>query len=519
MVAPLISFTTALLLALVLTYKVRGWAPRLGLLDVPDAVRRVHDRPIPRTGGVAIYGAVAFALAAAWLTGRLPGHPGASGAGQVLKLMVGGGGMFLLGLWDDARDLPPWLKLAGQTLVAACAFALGIRIETLGLAGGAPLPGWLGFAVTVFWLVGITNAFNLIDGSDGVAAGSAIFAALAVAGVLAVGGDPWGTTVALTLAGASLGFLFFNFPPASIFLGDGGSLFLGFMLGALGVMTSQKAPTALAVLIPVISFGVPILDTLLAVVRRFLRAEPLFKADRRHIHHRLRELGHSPRKVALLVYMVSALFALLSLLLVRPGGHMQAAVFVVLGLVVLIGVQRLDVPELLELRRLVHRGLHPRRVIARNVRIREAVAALGRARSGAEVVAALEHALAAGEFVRAELWLPERLGRVLADARAVQRAHAGYRWAWAAADRPSDELWELRLPFRGADGLDAGQLCLWQRVQDEHPLADVRLIATQLQPALVRALGRIGDQGAVPALSPAPRVAMAVAGGDRARLP
>lgn len=247
MVAPLISFTTALLLALVLTYKVRGWAPRLGLLDVPDAVRRVHDRPMPRAGGVAVYAAVALVLPVAWAAGGLPGYPEASGAGQVLKLMVGGGGMFLLGLWDDARDLPPWLKLAGQTLVAACAFALGIRIETLGLAGGAPLPGWLGFAVTVFWLVGITNAFNLIDGSDGVAAGSAIFAALAVAGVLAVGGDPWGTTVALTLAGASLGFLFFNFPPASIFLGDGGSLFLGFMLGALGVMTSQKAPTALAV--------------------------------------------------------------------------------------------------------------------------------------------------------------------------------------------------------------------------------------------------------------------------------
>jgi len=518
MATPLISFATAFLLSLALTYKVRGWAPRLGLVDMPDGVRRVHDRPMPRAGGVAVYAAVALVLPVAWAAGGLPGYPEASGAGLVLKLMAGGTGMFLLGLWDDARQLPARVKLAGQVLVAVAAYVSGIRIDTLSLLGG-PLPEWLSLGVTVFWLVGITNAFNLIDGSDGVAAGSAIFAALAVAAVLALGGDPWGTTVALTLAGAALGFLFFNFPPASIFLGDSGSLFLGFMLGALGVMTSQKAPTALAVVIPVISFGVPILDTLLAVVRRFLRAEPLFKADRRHIHHRLRELGHSPRKVALLVYMVSALFALLSLLLVRPGGHMQAAVFVVLGLVVLIGVQRLDVPELLELRRLVHRGLHPRRVIARNVRIREAVDALGRARSGAEVVAALEHALAAGEFVRAELWLPERLGRVLADARAVQRAHAGYRWAWAAADRPSDELWELRLPFRGADGLDAGQLCLWQRVQDEHPLADVRLIATQLQPALVRALGRIGDQGAVPALSPAPRVAMAVAGGDRARLP
>jgi len=518
MATPLISFATAFLLSLALTYKVRGWAPRLGLVDMPDGVRRVHDRPMPRAGGVAVYAAVALVLPVAWAAGGLPGYPEASGAGLVLKLLAGGAGMFLLGLWDDARQLSARVKLAGQVLVAVAAYVSGIRIDTLSLLGG-PLPEWLSLGVTVFWLVGITNAFNLIDGSDGVAAGSAIFAALAVAAVLALSGDPWGTTVALTLAGAALGFLFFNFPPASIFLGDSGSLFLGFMLGALGVITSQKAPTALAVVIPVISFGVPILDTLLAVVRRFLRAEPLFKADRRHIHHRLRELGHSPRKVALVVYAASALFALLSLLLVRPGGHMQAAVFVVVGLVVLIGVQRLDIPELLELRRLVHRGLHPRRVIARNVRIREAVDALGRARSGAEVVAALEHALAAGEFVRAELWLPERLGRVLADARAVQRAHAGYRWAWAAADRPSDELWELRLPFRGADGLDAGQLCLWQRVQDEHPLADVRLIATQLQPALVRALGRIGDQGAVPALSPAPRVAMAVAGGDRARLP
>src|SRR5690606_5680961 len=150
----------------------------------------------------------------------------------------------------------------------------------------------------------------------GVAAGSAIFAALAVAAVLALGGDPWGTTVALTLAGAALGFLFFNFPPAPIFLGDSRSLFLGFMLRALGACRSPKAPTALAVVIPVVSFGVPILGPFLAIVRRFLRGEPVFKADRGRIHHRLRELGHSPRKVALVVYAASALFALLSLLLV-----------------------------------------------------------------------------------------------------------------------------------------------------------------------------------------------------------
>lgn len=494
MVGALISFGAALLLSLVLTYKVRDWAPRLGLVDMPDGKRRVHDRPMPRAGGVAIFGAVVLVLAGAWAVGRLPGYAETSGAGLLLKLMAGGAGMFLLGLWDDARELPAWVKLGGQTLVAVAAFAMGIRIESLSLLGGTPLPDWLSLAVTVFWLVGITNAFNLIDGSDGVAAGSAIFAALALAAVLALGGDPWGTTVALTLAGASLGFLFFNFPPASIFLGDGGSLFLGFILGAVGVITSQVAPTALAVVIPIISFGVPILDTALAIVRRFLRGEPLFKADRGHIHHRLYELGHSPRGVALLVYGASALCALLSLLLVRPSGQVEAAVFVVLGVVALIGVQRLNIPELLELRRILHRGLLQRQVIATNVRIREAITALGQAESPQAVLSALEHAISGGDFVRAELWLPERAGRALAACREVERVRGWYHWSWAAEDQASEELWELMLPFRGPGGVEAGRLSLWQRVDAEHLLVDLPLIATQLQPELLRALERLGEQ-------------------------
>ena len=134
MIAPLIAFTAALLLSLVLTYKVRGWAPRIGLLDIPDGVRRVHERPIPRTGGVAIFGAVVLALALAWVTGGLPGRAEANGAGLVLKLMAGGAGMFLLGLWGDVRNLASRLESAGQTVVTGCAFGPGVGIETLSLS-------------------------------------------------------------------------------------------------------------------------------------------------------------------------------------------------------------------------------------------------------------------------------------------------------------------------------------------------------------------------------------------------
>lgn len=495
MFALTVSFAAALIVSLIVTYGVRGWAVRRGLVDVPDGARRLHDQPVPRVGGIAVYASAMLVLAAVARWGGAGVPEAGGGLPLPIPVVVGGAAMFALGFWDDVRQLKARTKLIGQILIAAAVFAMGIRIENLGLLGSEPLPVWLSFCATVFWLVGITNAFNLIDGSDGVAGGSAIFAALAVAVTLLLAGDRWGAFVALTLAGATLGFLFYNFPPASIFLGDCGSLFLGFTLGALGVVTSQEAPTVLAVAIPVVSFGLPILDTTLAIVRRFLRRQPLFKPDRGHIHHRLRDLGHSPRKVALLLYFASAGFALLSLLLVPPTGPVEAAIFVVAGVVVWIAVQRLDIPELLELRRILHRGLQQRRAIANNVRIREGIAAMRRATSAADVLRALDYAIPGDGFLRGELWLPESIAGALVAEPDVVPSGKGYLWRWGiTADVHAPELIEVRLSLRNDHGRAVGRLSLWHPVEEPHLLADLRLIAMELLPELNRVLLRLAER-------------------------
>src|SRR5260370_25123758 len=173
--------------------------------------------------------------------------------------------------------------------------------------------------------------------------------------------------IAIALAGAILGFLRFNFNPATIFLGDSGSLFIGFMLSALALAGSQKTPTIVAVAIPVVSFGFPILETVLSVLRRFLNGQPLFSADRQHIHHRLLDLGFSQRKAVVLLYGVSALFGLLSIFLINPGGPSGGIVLFVLGAGLWVGVQHLGYNELFELRRVAFRAMDQKKIITNNL--------------------------------------------------------------------------------------------------------------------------------------------------------
>lgn len=483
----------ATLISLVLTYRVRGWAGRAGLVDRPDSARRIHDRPTPCAGGIAIYIATMVVLGCAAAAATLIGADAAAASAPLpLELVLGGTAMFVLGLWDDARQIRPRVKLIGQLVIAAGVFAAGLRIESVTLLGGVELPLLASFALTVVWIVGITNAFNLIDGSDGVAAGAAIFAALAVAAVFLLSGEVWGAVVAFTLAGATLGFLFFNFPPASIFLGDAGSLFIGFVLAALGVITSQKASTILAVAIPVVSFGLPILDTTLVVVRRYLRGQPIFEADRGHIHHRLRDLGHSPRKVALLLYGASAGFAFLSILLLRPAGSIELIAFLVGGVVLWTAVQRLNLPELTEAKRTLRRSLSQRRAISANVRIREAAEMVSRARSWEDVFDALEHAVAKGEVARAELWVSARNEgdyKVLIGPESEGDVCA---WIWEATPLASvGELWEVRLPLADRNVADVGHLSLWFSAGDDQLLTDLRLLSTILRPELRRTLAEL----------------------------
>jgi UDP-GlcNAc:undecaprenyl-phosphate/decaprenyl-phosphate GlcNAc-1-phosphate transferase len=492
----LLLFLGAFALALYLTYKVRIWAVRWGIVDVPDRDRHDHERPTARAGGIAVFGAVAVVLGLVLVLDRSQMAVSDLGSGVLLVVMAGAAAMFGLGLWDDVRRLSARTKFSGQILIALAVFLAGVRIETvplLDLAGGS-LPFVLSLLVTVVWLVGVTNAFNLIDGSDGVAAGAAVLACLAMGAVSLVNGNDLGALVCFVMAGAALGFLFFNFPPATIFLGDCGSLFIGFMLAAVAVVTTQTATTALAVAIPVVSLGLPLLDTLMVVVRRFLRRKPLFEGDRLHIHHVLRDLGHSPRRVALLIYAACGIFALLSLALVHPAGSGLAVLFAIAAIILWVAVQRLRLPELVEVGRMVERTLAQRQVIAHNMRIRDAVLRLRSARSTVAVVSALQSAFENGEFRRAEFWLPFDIAGPLLDERWVRLSEGGCLWRWASpAPCHEENTYEIRLPFCDAEGRCNGRFSVWRPLEGQRLFTDVHLIASELLPEFQKALSRLRE--------------------------
>src|SRR5438309_545223 len=334
--------------------------------------------PVPRLGGIAIFSAFLFSIATALLVNaRLHKLPSGLSAQSFSTILFPGLLIFLLGVFDDLRGLGPYVKFSVQALAGGMLFLGGLRILDLPIVFGAhQFPWFVGLPLTVLWVLAITNAFNLIDGLDGLAAGSALFSTLVVFVVALVSQSSLVALMTIALAGAILGFLRFNFNPATIFLGDCGSLFIGFLLSALALEGAQKAPTIVAVAIPVVSFGLPILETALSVLRRLISGRPVFTADREHIHHKLLQLGMSHRQVVIVLYAVSAVFALLSLFLLWPTGSTLGLVLAVLGTGIWIGVQHLGYLEFGELRRVAQRTVEQPQRIVDNLAIRRAVEAL-----------------------------------------------------------------------------------------------------------------------------------------------
>src|SRR6266853_244252 len=370
-------FVAALLASATLTPLVRDYSIAHKWVSIPSSDRHVHTRPIPRLGGVAIFLTLwGMALLARWLTGHFATRAFPFSY-LTLKIMGPATVIFLLGLIDDFYGLSPYIKFAVQAGAAVLLFSSGLGISQWSLLAGHPHLGWLvGLPLTILWVLWITNAFNLIDGLDGLAARSAMFSTL-VNCVLAVLFHNEGILIlTLVLAGAIAGFLRYNFNPASIFLGDCGSLLIGFLLSAVALAGSQKAPTVIAVAIPIVSLGFPILDVAVAILRRFLSCKRIFDADREHIHHKLLGRGISHRKAVLVLYAVSACFGLLSLFLLHPASTAVATVLTVVGIGVWIGIQQLGYHEFLELGHMASRTLNQRHVIANDVSIRRAAEAL-----------------------------------------------------------------------------------------------------------------------------------------------
>jgi UDP-GlcNAc:undecaprenyl-phosphate GlcNAc-1-phosphate transferase len=373
----LLVFAAALLVSVAFTRLVRHVSIARGWVSIPSSDRHVHTRPIPRLGGVAIFLTLwCIVLLAHWLPKQF-GTREFTLPYLTLKILGPATIIFLLGLIDDFCGLSAYIKFAVQAGAAVLLFCNGIGISQLSILAGHPHLGWLvGLPLTILWVLWITNAFNLIDGLDGLAAGSALFSSLVTCVVAILFHGEGILFLTLALAGAIAGFLRYNFNPASIFLGDSGSLLIGFLLSAIALAGSQKSSIIVAVAIPIVSLGLPILEVAVAVIRRFLSRKRLFDPDREHIHHKLLGRGISHRQAVLVLYCVSACFGLFSLLLLNPGGAAVAVVLVVVGIGVLIGVQQLRYHEFLELGRVANRTLNQRHVIANDISIRRAADAL-----------------------------------------------------------------------------------------------------------------------------------------------
>lgn len=368
--APVVGFV----LGLVFTPLVIRVANRYGLLDIPSDDRRLHSEPVPRLGGVAVFAATVCAVSALliadWVTvGRRPDAPlGALLPGVLLGCTI----VFFTGLLDDLRGVAPRFKLIAQTAAALAVVAYGFRSQSFGLAPGGAIVqiGWLGVPLAILWIVGITNAFNLIDGVDGLAGSFALIGLVTCVAADLLLHEQSVLVVTLAMVGAVLAFLRFNKAPARIFLGDSGSMTIGFFLAVRAVIAATGPDGTIYFIIPLVALAFPITDTFIAIARRWLRGHHLSRADGRHVHHQLLALGLSSTRVVELLGVTFAAFATIGLSVVFAPPKFTLALFVgasILGFAFIVyGVRFLQYSEFMEFGRSVVSVIRSARTVVKH---------------------------------------------------------------------------------------------------------------------------------------------------------
>ena len=324
----------AYILSLIFTPLIKRMALKIGATDTPNS-RKVHTKIMPRLGGGAIYAAFSLALL---LTQDLNNY--------TVGLLIGGTVIMLVGFLDDVFGLSPKLKLLGQLIAALILIAFGYRVQFITHPWGAgSLIDLEYFTIpfTLLWIIGVTNAVNLIDGLDGLAAGTSAIAAITMALVAWSNNQGAAASLALILAASTIGFLRYNFHPARIFMGDSGSLFLGFTLGALAVSGLTKGATVISLFIPVVILGIPIMDTLFAIVRRFTNGKPIFQPDKKHLHHCLLDLGLSHKQTVLVIYFIDGCLGASAVILSKLSTYQSYIVLISLATLVIVGANKVGV--------------------------------------------------------------------------------------------------------------------------------------------------------------------------------
>ncbi len=305
----LLAFAVSLLVAYVMTPPVKRFAEKVGAIDVPKDNRRVHDHPIPRMGGLAIF--IGFMLSLIFFVPM---------STKVTGLLVGSVIIAVMGGVDDIVSLNPWVKLAGQIVAALVAIRCGLVFDVISnpniFAEETYIEiGWLSIPLTMLWIVGCTNAVNLIDGLDGLAVGVSAISSLTMLIVSLFVSEPVVSIILAALTGACLGFMPYNLNPAKIFMGDVGSQLLGFVLSTASIMGLFKLHAIITFFVPLLALALPLADTIFAFFRRILHGQSPFKADKGHFHHRLLAMGLNQKQVVAVLYGISAVLGLLAVLM------------------------------------------------------------------------------------------------------------------------------------------------------------------------------------------------------------
>lgn len=438
----------ACILSVVATMLMMRLAIRFGVLDRPDVTRHFHGRPIPKMGGVAVFLAFAIPL---MLLMHMEHITLLSNLilSQVLKvggLLAGGAMVLIVGLVDDIFDLKPRWKILWQVLIAAVAYYAGFRITALTFPFvGVFDMGAFAFPVTIMWFLVCMNAVNLLDGHDGLAAGACLFVGLTLMLVSINTHNTLGAVLMASFAGSVLGFLFFNFPPAKIFLGDSGSLLLGFLVAGLSLVgATMKAETAFSLLIPVVALGLPFFDTLYAIMRRVYARMPISMGDRGHIHHILSRMGYSSRRVVLILYAVTLGLCALAFVVTVMRNEVVLIIILVLVVVAFVGVR-------------IFSGITPEKMLDRYIGDRAQRSRVLKSRMSLEN--ALDRIMLAGSIEEAWRICGEILSEVGVSCAGLSYRKNGKRtdlkWpvqcGQGAEAEKSTQWWRLSLPFTAVD--------------------------------------------------------------------
>jgi len=494
-------FTLSFLTAMLVTPVVRRKASEWGAVAQPDSGRHIHARPTPRLGGVAIYLAFIATLLCVPFLGNLVSESFRANLLKFVALLAPATFIFLCGVYDDFRGSSAPLKFTFQIIAAVMVYSAGFRIENLSTPFGdhLSLPALLSFPVTILWIVVITNAFNLIDGIDGLAAGASVFALISILVFSVAQGNPEISLIAVVLVGSVMGFLRYNFNPATIFLGDSGSMFLGFLAAVLSLAGSQKGSTIVAIAIPLVSFGLPVTEAGLSLARRFVSGKSLFAGDRGHIHHKLLDRGMTQRQAVILLYAVCALFSLFGLMLLNPQRNLAALIFFVLGVGIVFGVQRLGYAEFSELGNQIRQGVtRRRRALAVNTHIRRTSDRLIGVNNPGELFAALDSMLETNEFDCLHLEINEYEPVLESSLTRHFRSTKGRltrSWSINGIEidqvLSSNQYWVLRLPLVAGDGETIGSIAFYRNLTNETPAIDIGYLCGTFQRELSAALARV----------------------------